>query len=181
VPDFINIHVLDNAWQVALPFMIGTSLIAWLVGVISVSRAKSIKDSDKKNTEIKRFFAAIAVFCGIIILLVYESIVVKPAAQTEVRPYLAAEITAVNVEGKPFYNSTLLIEDIRKMSEPMAHHSHPIHKFEILLKTSKGNLILFLGRDSQNPQEYWVFYPGFKGTKLNKIGTVFTAALDNLR
>lgn len=75
---------------------------------------------------------------------------------------------------------TRLFVVLRDMHDTMGHHSHPTTRYRLFLTTSRGPLELQLCRDSQDPHEYWVFYPGFDSTKMNDIGHVFTNALDGI-
>lgn len=59
-----------------------------------------------------------------------------------------------------------------------AHHSHPTKHIKVTIESHGKILELQLGRDSQLPQEYWVFYPKYGHTRVNEIARVTTSILD---
>jgi len=128
-----------------------------------------------------RFILCLALFAGIINVEAVVESVIESAARKEIKPLLAADISSVEVNGQSFAPDGQLIADIRNMSQPMGHHSHPIGNVQVTLNTAKGRLILYLGRDSGDPHEYWVFYPGFGATLSNAVGHVFTSVLDSIK
>jgi hypothetical protein len=60
----------------------------------------------------------------------------------------------------------------------LGHHSHPTKKIHIEVERNGQVMNFNLGRDSQNPQEYWVFFPKYRVSSMYEIGRITTSALD---
>ena len=59
-----------------------------------------------------------------------------------------------------------------------AHHSHPTKRIKITVERQEGVLELELGQDSERPKEFWVFYPKYDHTRVNKIARITTSLLE---
>ena len=59
-----------------------------------------------------------------------------------------------------------------------AHHSHPTKRIKFAIKSHGESLELELGKDSERPNEYWVFYPKYKHTRANEISRVRTSIFE---
>ena len=66
------------------------------------------------------------------------------------------------------------------MSFIPAHHSYPIKKFKFKIKDKDGELELLIGQDSQNKNEYWIFYPKYRHTGANELGRIRTNIFNNV-
>jgi hypothetical protein len=84
----------------------------------------------------------------------------------------------VYVDGRQVRDSDKLISALKKIAPYAAHHSHPTKRIRVEIHGDVRELTLELGRDSDRPQEYWVFYPQFGVTSSSEIGRITTAALD---
>jgi hypothetical protein len=84
----------------------------------------------------------------------------------------------VYVEGRQVRDSDKLISALKEIAPYAAHHSHPTKRIRVEIRGDVRELTLELGRDSDRPQEYWVFYPQFGVTSSSEIGRITTAALD---
>jgi hypothetical protein len=71
-----------------------------------------------------------------------------------------------------------IISALKELAPYWAHHSHPTKRIRVDIHTDVRDLRLELGRDSQNLQEYWVFYPELDASGQNEIGRITTAAFD---
>ncbi len=84
----------------------------------------------------------------------------------------------VYVDGRQIRDSDKLISALKEIAPYPAHHSHPTKRIRVEVRAEATDLTLELGRDSDRPQEYWVFYPQFGVTSSNEIGRITTSALD---
>src|SRR5713226_2116217 len=84
----------------------------------------------------------------------------------------------VSVNYQPAPNPDSIVTALRQVSPELAHHSHPTKRIRVEIQTEKGDLTLELGRDSDFPREYWVFYPKYRVTSTNEIGRITTPAFD---
>lgn len=84
----------------------------------------------------------------------------------------------VYVDGRQIRDSEKLTSALQETTVYWAHHSHPTKRIQVEIRDDVRELRLELGRDSDRPQEYWVFYPQFGVTSNNEIGRITTSALD---
>ena len=73
-------------------------------------------------------------------------------------------------------DSDKLISALKEIEPYWAHHSHPTKRIRVLIRSGERDLRLELGRDSDNPLEYWVF--SSEVSLDNEIGRITTAAFD---
>lgn len=71
-----------------------------------------------------------------------------------------------------------MISALKEIAPYWAHHSHPTKRIRVDIHSDERDLALELGRDSDNPQEYWVFYLGHSVTSNNEIGRITTDTFD---
>ena len=84
----------------------------------------------------------------------------------------------VYVNQQPVRDSDKMISALKQIAPYWAHHSHPTTRIRIDIRSDARSLMLELGRDSSNPQEYWVFYLEHGVTSNNEIGRITTSAFD---
>ena len=84
----------------------------------------------------------------------------------------------VYVDGRQIRDSDDLTSALKEIAPYWAHHSHPTKRIRVEIRDDVKELRLELGRDSDNGQEYWVFYPELGVTSNNEIGRITTSALD---
>ena len=84
----------------------------------------------------------------------------------------------VYVNEEQVRDSHKLISALKGIAPYWAHHSHPTKRIRILIRSDEGDLRLELGRDSDTPQEYWVFSLEHDVSSNNEIGRITTAAFD---
>lgn len=71
-----------------------------------------------------------------------------------------------------------MISSLKEITPYPAHHSHPMSRIHVDIRTDVSELSLELRRDSERPQEYWVYYSGYSVTSNNEIGRITTSAFD---
>jgi hypothetical protein len=84
----------------------------------------------------------------------------------------------VYVNQQQVRDSDKMISSLKKIAPYWAHHSHPTKRIRVDIYSDARNVTLELGRDSDNPQEYWVFSLDHSVTSENEIGRITTAAFD---
>jgi hypothetical protein len=100
------------------------------------------------------------------------------AVRREIMPVLAADACSVSVNGQCFADPAALVAKLRELKYAATQESHALAPLKTLIETSAGQIELWLGRDSSNAREYWVFHPGLESTRSNAIGHIFTDLLD---
>jgi hypothetical protein len=173
-------HLVDTATYTLQPVLILIALSGWVIALVGqISATRSRKPWAARPIS-RMFVAGCIIFAGIIGSEFALAAYVKSAALNEIHPRLVADIELVTANDKQVDKPNNLIAALRSMHDTTAHHSHPIKGYRLFLKTSRGPLILQVCRDSDDPHEYWVFYPNFHSTTSNDVGHIFTDALDNL-
>src|SRR5687767_10623748 len=84
----------------------------------------------------------------------------------------------VYVNHQEVRESEKIISSLKEIAPYWAHHSSPTTRIRVDIHSDMRDLTLELGRDSGNPQEYWVFYSGHSVTSDNEIGRITTSAFD---
>ncbi len=84
----------------------------------------------------------------------------------------------VYVNQQQVRDSDKMISALKEIAPYWAHHSHPTKRISIDIRSDERDLTLELGRDSDNLQEYWVFYSKHSVTSNNEIGRITTSAFD---
>ncbi|HSE25411.1 MAG TPA: hypothetical protein VLB68_27355 [Pyrinomonadaceae bacterium] len=85
---------------------------------------------------------------------------------------------SVYVNGQQVADPDKMILSLQQVAPYWAHHSHPTTRIRVAVHSNERNLTLDLGRDSDNPKEYWVFYTEHSVTSNNEIGRITTSAFD---
>jgi hypothetical protein len=120
------------------------------------------------------------IFGGSIILGILLSTVVSAFAQRHALAFLTA-LTGphtVTVDGRPMVNEGAIISDLKAVHYSIGHHSRPTAMLMVSIQAGAGHLELNLGRDSDEPQEYWVYAADPKYRAGSDIGRIMTNALD---
>jgi hypothetical protein len=120
---------------------------------------------------------SVGLFIGSLLAIFLVSGIVCRRGRSEVREFLnGANQVAIN--GKLISDPRSTLEALRSLGELPAHHSHDTKIIRVIVRGKTGQIILNLGRDSDNPREYWVFYPRYRTTTSNDIGHIITSAFD---
>ncbi len=88
-----------------------------------------------------------------------------------------ADSPNVMINGRPVANSREVLSALKALDQLPAHHSSPTKRIAVEI-SDHSHLVLWLGRDSSNPREYWVFYPRHFITRSNEIGRIITPLFD---
>jgi len=84
----------------------------------------------------------------------------------------------VTANGVPISYPSALLTAIQTAAPVVGHHSHPTSTIHVRVEANGQTMKFNLGRDSQDPHEYWVFYPKYPVSSMNEIGRITTDALD---
>jgi hypothetical protein len=123
---------------------------------------------------------SVAIFVLSILTVIVTATIVTTALRNEALSFL--ESTSgnyrVQVDGREPANPDRMISALKQLAPREAHHSHPTKRILVEIQSDHGALTLELGRDSDNPQEYWVFSTKDSVTSSNEIGRITTAEFD---
>lgn len=142
----------------------------------------AIKNSFAGNGNARAFPTKSLVFFIVsITACIAVSIFMGSAAKNEALSYLdgLSGDYAVYINQRPVSNRNEIISTLKNVSHQLGHHSHPTKRISVDVKDERGNLSLELRRDSEIPQEYWVFYYKY-GVGINtELGRITTTAFDD--
>jgi hypothetical protein len=93
--------------------------------------------------------------------------------------HAAGDDCQISINGKPAQNPNQILAVLRTFRSSPAHHSHPTHAINIHISCGAEPMTLRLARDSDDPIEYWVFFPKYGITSTNEIGRIKTSAFDS--
>jgi hypothetical protein len=123
---------------------------------------------------------SIFVFVGSIALGMSLSQAIGNNARVEAFGFLSSLPASytVTANGAPVSHPSTLVAALHSAASVLGHHSHPTKTIHVRVEANGQAITFNLGRDSQNPQEYWVFYPKYRVSSMNEIGRITTDALD---
>lgn len=122
--------------------------------------------------------------CFLFIACLSAVVAITYTATTRVRQQLAEDVrklpadVVVLVDGHPVATREAFIAMLQQIAPAAAHHSHPMRAITIAVRGRGTDILLSFGRDSERPQEYWVFDPRDELVRMNEIGRVTTSLLD---
>jgi hypothetical protein len=157
------------------------ALISFIVGSI-INIGKSAPDVDPTSVARRKNFPSkiqpYVIVSGILLFIFVTSI------STMVRYEVLSALDALPARPRTVVNGSVLpnpepvLAALKRIAPQMAHHSHTERTINVEVQSGGNTLKLRLGRDSDRPQEYWVFYSGYPVTEKNEIGRITTEALD---
>jgi hypothetical protein len=151
----------------ALPFLV----VNWVRQLI---RARV---TGKKTVPLKSvlFFVIPIVF-----VFIFENVIeviVRHKLHLLLRSLSSDRVILVN--GLPASSPEVVIGALQKVQPTEGHHSHPTRRINVDIKAHGGAMTLVLGRDSDIPQEYWVFSPAPPFSWGDELGRITTKAFDD--
>ena len=174
-------HALDMTAYVAFPIALMALpflLVNWLRYVYKLQRNRQLGPASPRPTMPVKSLLAFAVP---ILAFMLAAALSKSFAQDEVRTKLNV-VNAncrVSISGQSVENAEPILRALRSLRWAQAHHSHPTHRIGINISDSEHELSLILARDSDDPHEYWVFFPEHSITAANEVGSIFTNVFDS--
>jgi hypothetical protein len=161
---------------IACPFLV----INWIRFVLRSSK-KKITFGIRVRTYAGGFpYKSILAFVVPIMVVSILSSIMTSIIRNDACEFLssAGKNVTVTVEGMAVTDARPVIAALRQMSSRLAHHSHPEKVIHVTVTEGGQTLRLNLGRDSERPTEYWVFYPYYRHTSMNEIGRITTNVFD---
>ncbi|MBA2340390.1 MAG: hypothetical protein H0V88_08340 [Pyrinomonadaceae bacterium] len=158
---------------VALPFLI----VNWIR--FMVERASKGKQLAKFPYKSVGFFI-VSIIVAVILVQVSASLAREKALNYLNR--LSGDYKLkINDQSVPENEYSQIIPALSSIADQLAHHSHTTTRIRVEIESGNRVLRLELGRDSDRPQEYWVFYPDYGVTSDNEIGRITTHAFDKYK
>jgi hypothetical protein len=171
-------HMLDRFAQPLIFLFVFVAICGWAYGFVAKASPNRRLKAWEPIDQDARFVLGAGVFGMMLGGMFLLSNYINASALEEIRSGLSAKIETVTVNGQPFEKADALLVALRNMADTEAHHSSPGKSFEVIVTTDRGSVTLVLRKDSDNPHEYWVFYPGFRSTQTSNVARAFTDVLD---
>jgi hypothetical protein len=84
----------------------------------------------------------------------------------------------LRINGKSVQNPDQTLAILKTLHWIFPHHSHSTRRIDVEVSNHSQRLLLWVSRDSDDPREYWVFYPKYLVTAHNEVGRVVTPSFD---
>jgi hypothetical protein len=182
----ISVHD-SNDWLVELVdryrlLIFIPALVAWILGARAGLRRRSLIKSGLTPSDAPLGKVGWYVFVFIACIALGGSAIdfVAGRARGEINTYLQDLSGAiVSVDGHSVGNPAAILASLKSIMPMNYKHTHTTRKFPVHISSKKGLLVLTLGRDSDEPHEYWVFYPKYDTTAdAGRVGIINTTAFD---
>jgi len=180
-----NTHSLLYFFDTIIHYLFLIPIVALILGAVVLTKSlfgKWWKSDRKAPTVWKNVgYAAIAAFILPLIISFILSFTVEIIVRHEVKTWLenVSDDAIVSINNEVIQKPLTVIEELRKLAAMPAHHSYATKRIRVAITDNDQGLVIDLGRDSQLPQEYWVFYLGYRHTKVNEIGRITTSLFEN--
>lgn len=180
-----NTHELLSFLDTTMRCLFLIPIIALVLGAVLLIKSllgKWWKSDRKVPTGWKIFgYASIVAFVLPIIIIFILSFTMERIVRHEVKTWLenVSDDPIVSINNAVIRKPQTVIDELRKLAPRAAHHSRVTKRIRITIIDNDQGLVIDLGRDSQRPQEYWVFYLGYRHTRVNEIGRITTSLFDD--
>lgn len=169
-------------YPLLLLILVSSFLYVW-VRLIAWRAARKVSEGDDAS-RMKFPSAGVAVLAASIISVGY----LHHSAAVNAREKVLADLEGLSgsyklrVDGRDVPNAGTILTALSQVDDVPAHHSRPTKSIEIEVEDGAKAFRLVLGRDSERPTEYWVYYPeeDFTNgvTTGREVGRITTSALD---
>ena len=183
LPDFfagivplVAMHILSYLVAM-LPLVVFVFVAVNMAKYVKSNHAANKNANFWENFPIKSFTC----FIGSLAVVFVLSDLAKTGARDEFKKWLdkVSGDVAVTVNGELITNPTQVIVELKKVAPLQAHHSRTMKKISIEILSNGNRLAINLERDSDIPQEYWVFYPKYRWRHYDEIGRITTSLFDD--
>lgn len=174
-------HSLLYSLDTIIQWLFLIPIVALVLGAVVLTKSLLGKwwKSGRKAPAVwkKTGYATIAAFFLPIIIIFILSFTVKKIVRHEVKTWLenVSDDATVSINNEVIRKPQTVIDELRKLAALPAHHSYATKRIRIAIRDNDQGLVIDLGRDSQLPQEYWVFYLGYRHTYVNEVGRITTS------
>jgi hypothetical protein len=168
----------------------GLAILALLFTVFALLRYRLRQSGARRDLQLagagreqRKILLGGAAFVSSVVIVFVLVGSMKEHARAQLEQFLREQPASyfVQVNGSDRPDSLAVIETLRQL-DPFflkAHHSHPTHRVHLTIVGPHGRLELLLRRDSQRPQEYWVYVSRDGPLALNEVGRITTPIFDN--
>ena len=107
--------------------------------------------------------------------------IVQNNARKEFKNILNQENLTLNINGTELKHGDKLemIQILKSINKVPAHHSHPTSEIIIEIEHNGNKSNLYLNKDSERQNEYWVYWDKYQLSSSNEIGRITNEKLKN--
>jgi hypothetical protein len=126
---------------------------------------------------------SMSAFAVPVCVLLLLSAILASMVRSEVARFIsdAGDGAVVRIDHEVVPNPRPILDELGRMSSYFPHHSSPKDAIEVEVESGGSVLKIVLRRDSDRPNEYWVFYPRYRATSMREIGRITTDLFDAYR
>lgn len=164
------VRSLDAINAVALPFVIGFGVLSLVALAVTFAwPGERVVGLGKSGI----IAACLFVVCGAFLGELTVIHVITAAARSEVATVLDAHHLDVRIEGEGPLRADGVAAALRRFDTVKPDHSDKSDaRIAIDVRTERGDVRLDLSQDTEDPDNFWVFYPTYRLTRLQQIGHV---------
>lgn len=155
-----------------LPFSLGAAFIGFILSFV----ARILKNNTVRTIGIALF---IQCFALAIVLIILQSFIIKEI-RSNIKGILADHKTKLQISNDDFGSlpPEELKKEILKLTDVSTNHSHPENIKTILVTAPSGDFNLFIGKDSNDPKEFWIFTDKYDLDMETEIGKIKTSHIN---
>ena len=141
----------------------------WLGGAILTFPWKHADGAASAGARTRRYRLFVSLFALTIGSSFAAFAVTRSAANQEIDTKLESGVISVLIDGVALQEPDDLIKALLTSCDTNFRRSHPEAKYDVLIHTHAGLLMLKMGQDSVVKSDYWIFYPRFGLTRENEV------------
>jgi hypothetical protein len=176
------LRILDATFLLLFPVGICGMLI--FIFIFGRFRSKSYSaKKNRKNPPAGLLYMGILFSAAPVMLAFVISDVLIVKARGQVIDFLndLDDRAVVRINDAPIEDPEGIVVELRKIAALKPHHSHSEGRIAVVLENGVSKLELELGRDSEIPNEYWVYYPKYLTTESNEVGRIISHRFDGFQ
>jgi hypothetical protein len=170
-------HILDSIAS----FWFYIMFVSFLLGIIGFGILFSLQQrvliNFRKNLKLGGFLLGQVFLIFLIGLGIVSLIEIR--AKNELQIILDTQNIKIIIDGKVLENGSRkeIIEILSTVERVSAHHSHPTKEIIIELEYIDQFSKIYLNKDSEIENEYWVFWDKYELTQNNEIGRITSSKI----
>ncbi|WP_223605857.1 hypothetical protein [Chryseobacterium sp. OSA05B] len=166
-----NFQYIDSLLYSILPFSLGAAFIGLILSLVT----RVLKNDTVRIIGIALF---IQCFAFVIILIVLQSFIIKEI-RSNIKGILADHETKLFINSDDFGSipPKKLKKELLKLTDISTNHSHPENIKTIQVTATSGDFNLFIGKDSNDPKEFWIFTDKYGLDMETEIGKIKTSRI----
>ena len=176
IASLLPLRILDHCIVCVRNVFLVSLLLFVVAGVLGLLSAR--KSHSRRQQHIVKLWLIAFLLCFLsgFQLPLIGSVLCRKARREVLSALENIDVTTatLTLDSLPPLRNSPLLPDIKATRFVWAHHTYAINIVTCEISDSNTRLLLRIGRDSTNTNEYWVFYPKYKFTRKNEIGRFYS-------